>query len=401
MTWSILHIADIMLWVFMAGSVAYVVFFSLMSKCTFLRAKANKGSTYAKNATFLVIYPAYNEDRVILHSVQTFLNQDYPKDHYELVVVSDHMQEETNKQLAALPLTLLQPVFEKSSKARALQFAIDKVERGEGRKESKDGRSYSHIVILDADNVVDNDFLQRLNLVCGEGYQAIQCHRTAKNADNDIAALDGLSEEINNTIFRRAHNNTGLSSALIGSGMCFDYQWFKENVGKLSSAVEDREMEVLLALQHIYVKYEESIWVRDEKVSSQDNFQHQRQRWITGQIQTLLLMLPHLPKAIQQLNFNYIDKTIQQMLIPRSILLVSLPLVSILITLLSPLWSIKWWSMLVCFVMALLLAIPSPLRSKALFSKLGMLSKLSWHMTKNLTHVNMNNQEFIHTTHDK
>jgi cellulose synthase/poly-beta-1,6-N-acetylglucosamine synthase-like glycosyltransferase len=257
------------------------------------------------------------------------------------------------------------------------------------------------VVILDADNVVAPDFLSRLNAVCQQGWQAIQCHRTAKNSDNDIAALDGLSEEINNTLFRRAHNNIGLSSALIGSGMCFSYEWFRRNVGQLSSAVEDRELEALLARQRIYVRYEEDLHVMDEKVSSQDNFQRQRLRWMTGQVQTLLLMLPYLPKAVVSLNLDYIDKTLQQMLIPRSILLVVLPCLSVLMTLLAPVWSIKWWCLTAAFCLALLIAIPSRLRSQALAGKIVMLIKLVWRMVKNLVHIDRKDQEFIHTTHDK
>ena len=94
-----------------------------------------------------------------------------------------------------------------------------------------------------------------------------------------------ISEEINNTIFRKAHNAIGMSSALIGSGMCFDFAWFKENVSKLSTAVEDRELEALLMRQGIFIKYEEDIDVLDEKVSNKDNFQRQRLRWMPESVQ--------------------------------------------------------------------------------------------------------------------
>ena len=158
---------------------------------------------------------------------------------------------------------------------------------------------FDYIVILDADNVVEPHFLEQLNTECAKGYKAIQCHRCAKNNDNDIAVLDGVSEEINNTIFRKAHNRIGLSSALIGSGMCFDFQWFKENVYKLTTAGEDRELEALLLKQKVYIQYEPDIHVFDEKVSNKDNFQKQRLRWMTAQIQSLFRMLPYIPKAIK------------------------------------------------------------------------------------------------------
>ena len=397
MIWSLLHIVDILLWVLMAGSAGYVIFFGIAS---LVKGKEKSGnseiSEKSENSSFLIIYPAYREDAVIRQSVATFLQQDYPTDRYRLVVVSDHMQAETNEWLAQQQLTLLQPTFEKSSKAKALQFAIDYVESHLQRSST-----FTHVVILDADNVVASDFLHRLNEVCAQGYRAIQCHRTAKNADNDIAALDGISEEINNTLFRRAHNAIGLSSALIGSGMCFDYAWFKANVHQLTSAVEDRELEALLMKQNVFVKYEPHIHVMDEKVSNHDNFQRQRLRWMTGQVQTLFLMLPYLPAAIRQGNINYIDKTVQQMLIPRSVLLVLTVLLSVIVTIVAPTWSIKWWCLLVCLCAALFIAIPRALRTQALFGKLAALLQLVWRMLKNMVHIDRSNKEFIHTAHDK
>ena len=290
----IIDIVDILLWIILAANVLYVFFFALAS----LLPKYEKREARSE-ASFLVLFPAYHEDSVILNSVKTFLQQDYPKEHFQVAVISDHMSDETNAQLAALPITLLQPAFEKSSKAKALQYAIQNLHPSLITH-------HTYVVILDADNVVAPDFLTRLSLIANR-QEAIQCHRTAKNADNDIAALDGISEEINNSIFRRGHNRIGMSSALIGSGMCFDYEWFRKNVNHLDSAVEDRELEALLMKQRIFIRYAEDIYVMDEKVSNSDNFQRQRLRWMTGQVQALSRMLPYIPKAIVTLNINYID----------------------------------------------------------------------------------------------
>ena len=390
MTWHIIHIIDIILWIITAGSVGYVMLFALMSLFRKKQLKTYE-NTHSAHSRFAVIYPAYNEDSVIRNSIEIFLHQDYPISLFHLVVVSDHMQPSTNEWLASQPLQLLKPVFEKSSKAKALQYAIKQLE----------GLDFSHIVILDADNVVDSNFLTKLDSVCQQGYNAIQCHRTAKNSDNDVSALDGLSEEINNTIFRRAHNNIGLSSALIGSGMCFDYQWFATHVNMLSTAVEDRELETFLAKQNIYVKYVEDILVYDEKVSNKDNFQSQRMRWMTGQIQALLQMLPYLFTALIKGNINYIDKTIQQALIPRSILLATIPFMALIMTIVHPLWSIKWWAMLLCLCISLLIAIPSRLRTTAMFRKLLSFPSLVWRLLKNIAHMDHKNTDFIHTSHEK
>ena len=127
MIWQILHIIDITLWFLILCSVAYVVFFAIISlfyeKDDFASTHAKSLSLY-KERRFLILYPAYIEDAVILNSVDKFLYQKYPKDKYQLVVISDHMKDETNEQLRTFPITVLTPVFDKSSKAKAMQYAI-------------------------------------------------------------------------------------------------------------------------------------------------------------------------------------------------------------------------------------------------------------------------------------
>ena len=413
----IITIIDLLLWIIIAANVMYVLFFALASHLpkkehlpsVILRPFGSKRadlerrhqtSDISHQPSFLVLIPAYHEDAVIINTVESFLQQDYPKDLYHLCVISDHMEATTNEQLAALPITLLQPAFDNSNKAKALQYAISSISH-------QPSAIYDYVVILDADNIVDSDFLSQLSKIARPNI-AIQCHRTAKNANNDIAALDGLSEEINNSIFRRGHNRIDMSSALIGSGMCFEYNWFKDNVTKLSSAVEDRELETLLMKQGIYIHYAEDILVMDEKVSNGDNFQRQRLRWMTGQIQSLLQMLPYIPKAIITGNINFIDKTFQQALIPRSILLALTPFLCIVATLTShiiPLPSyifhLKWWIVLLLFIVALFTAIPAKQRNNNLVNIFITLPSLIWRMLKNILDIHPRNKDFIHTIHNQ
>ena len=402
--WTAIHTIDIVLWIIMACSVAYVAFFALVSLFPSRSSSHQPSSIIHHPSSFLILFPAYKEDSVIVHSVRQFLEQTYPKGLYEVVVISDHMQDDTNELLRQLPITLLTPQFEKSSKAKAMQYAIKEIN---GQSSTANGQSstvngqFDYIVILDADNVVLPDFLEQLNAVCQKGYQAIQCHRCAKNSDNDIAVLDGTSEEINNTIFRKAHNTIGLSSALIGSGMCFTFEWFKQHVDFLNSAVEDRELESLLLQEKVFIKFEKNIHVFDEKVSNHENFERQRLRWLNGQLQTLLIMMHNIPHAIATGNINYIDKTTQQALIPRSILLVMIPIFSLIMLCVAPVWSLKWWILFLVLCLSLYIAIPSQMRNSTVFGKLSSFPTLAIKMLKNLLHLNKNNKEFLHTSHDK
>ena len=390
MVWVAVHVIDIVLWCIIAFSVGYIFFYAITYALgQLLIIKREPTSDDIRQKKYLVIFPAYGEDKVILHTVKSFLLQHYPHDKYSVVVVSDHMLKETNTELSKLPITLLQPQFENSSKAKALQFAIDNIHD-----------NFDNIVILDADNIVQPDFLERLNEICNQGFSAIQCHRCAKNAENQIAQLDGISEEINNSLFRKGHNNIGLSSALIGSGMCFDYLWFKAHVHLLSTAGEDREIEKMLLIEHIYIKYVEDIDVFDEKVGNEDNFQLQRQRWMSAQLNCLLSMMKNLPTSIVHLNVNYIDKTIQQMLIPRSMLLVGTFVWALLMSVFEMSWAYKWWGLFALTSLSLWIAIPRKMRNGGLAQLITHLPRLTWRMMSNIRHIDSENREFIHTSHE-
>ena len=390
MVWVAVHVIDIVLWCIIAFSVGYIFFYAITYALgQLLIIKREPTSDDIRQKKYLVIFPAYGEDKVILHTVKSFLLQHYPHDKYSVVVVSDHMLKETNTELSKLPITLLQPQFENSSKAKALQFAIDNIHD-----------NFDNIVILDADNIVQPDFLEKLNEICNQGFSAIQCHRCAKNAENQIAQLDGISEEINNSIFRKGHNNIGLSSALIGSGMCFDYLWFKAHVHLLSTAGEDREIEKMLLIEHIYIKYVEDIDVFDEKVGNEDNFQLQRQRWMSAQLNCLLSMMKNLPTSIVHLNVNYIDKTIQQMLIPRSMLLVGTFVWALLMSVFEMSWAYKWWGLFALTSLSLWIAIPRKMRNGGLAQLITHLPRLTWRMMSNIRHIDSENREFIHTSHE-
>ena len=390
MVWVAVHVIDIVLWCIIAFSVGYIFFYAITYALgQLLIIKREPTSDDIRQKKYLVIFPAYGEDKVILHTVKSFLLQHYPHDKYSVVVVSDHMLKETNTELSKLPITLLQPQFENSSKAKALQFAIDNIHD-----------NFDNIVILDADNIVQPDFLEKLNEICNQGFSAIQCHRCAKNAENQIAQLDGISEEINNSLFRKGHNNIGLSSALIGSGMCFDYLWFKAHVHLLSTAGEDREIEKMLLIEHIYIKYVEAIDVFDEKVGNEDNFQLQRQRWMSAQLNCLLSMMKNLPTSIVHLNANYIDKTIQQMIIPRSMLLVGTFVWALLMSVFEMSWAYKWWGLFALTSLSLWIAIPRKMRNGTLAKLITHLPRLTWKMLSNIRHIDRKNREFIHTTHE-
>ena len=90
-----------------------------------------KGTGAYRSQQFAVIFAAYKEDQVIQESVERILRQDYPADKYRVIVISNHMREETNQALAKLPIELLTPDFEHSMKHKSITYALEYLKGGD------------------------------------------------------------------------------------------------------------------------------------------------------------------------------------------------------------------------------------------------------------------------------
>jgi cellulose synthase/poly-beta-1,6-N-acetylglucosamine synthase-like glycosyltransferase len=304
----------------------------------------NKAKTQNR---FVVLIPSYQQDDVIEHTVLSILSQSYPQRMFDVVVISDHQSEMTNMKLAQYPITLLTPDFEESTKAKSLQYAILNL---------PEFKIYDIALILDADNIVEQDFLSKVNDAFETAAtKAIQMHRVSRNRDTTAALLGSIFEEINNAIFRRGHINIGLSSALAGSGIAYDFAWFKANVMKARTAGEDKELEALLLRQEIFIDYFDNIYVYGEKKRTTVKMNQQHGRWAMEQIHNFIRNIKYLPGAIFRKQYDLADKIIQWMLVPRTTMMAIIVVMSIVLPFIYMTLVIKWWILgaLALFVFAL------------------------------------------------
>lgn len=329
--WIVLYIIDWTLFAFTAGTVLYLGIFAVSS----LFDKSQELKKAKIQRRFIVLIPSYKQDAVIEHTVLSILGQSYPQRMFDVIVISDHQGEMTNMRLAQYPITLLTPNFEESSKAKSLQYAILNL---------PEFKIYDVAVILDADNIVETEFLSTIN----DAYEnastkAIQLHRISKNRDTAAARMDAVFEEINNNIFRKGHINIGLSSALAGSGVAYDFNWFKENIMKTKTAGEDKELEALLLRQGIFIDYFDDIYVYGEKKRTTEKLNEQRGRWAIQQIHNVIRNIRFLPGAIFRKQHDLTDKIIQWILIPRTTMMSIIILMSIILPFIYFTLCIKWW----------------------------------------------------------
>ena len=351
--WIIFFCIDWLLFVPVALTTLYLFVFAVASLFSHQRELP-----VAKHLNrIIVLIPSCKKDESILLAVNSILGQSYPQRMFDVVVISDHQSEMTNMRLAQLPITLLTPNFEKSSKAKSLQYAIFNLPQF---------KIYDAVVVLDADNIVEPDFLEQMNNAYEQaGTKALQAHRLSRNRDTSAARLDAIFEEINNAIFRRGHIVLGFSAAISGSGMLFEFEWFKRSIMEVHNAIgEDKELEAILMRESVFVDYFDNIHVYDEKARTASKFNDQRKRWAMAQLHALFSNLKYLPKAFLGRHYDHLDKLIQWMLVPRTIMIGVIMVMCAILPFIYMTSAVKWWAVAALALFAFSLATPDYLVDK-------------------------------------
>ena len=388
----IFNILQIIALLLLGISTGYIFLFSLAG--LFYRQAHYPGGTYKRKIAVLI--PGYKEDEVIVEVAKSALEQDYPAGFFDVVIIADSFHAETLEKLSKLPIKVIEVSFEKSTKSKALNKAMEKL-----------AGSYEIAVVLDADNMMCKDFLTKINAASGQNFIAIQGHRTAKNLNTSLAILDAVSEEINNHIFRKGHRVLGLSSAIIGSGMAFRYDFFKNLMSTVDAVGGfDKEIELKMLKAGHKIEYLDDALVYDEKVQKAEVFSNQRRRWLSAQLH---YFRQDFMKALKELilagNIDYFDKAVQFIQPPR-ILLLGLVLVfgtgfavsgyllgnPFILTLL-------WIITIAGCLSAFLFSIPFSFYNLQTLRAIASLPKGMFLMMASLFRIRGANKKFIHTKH--
>ncbi len=371
---------------FLTIQVVYLLFFSLAGKII-QPTVLPKATTLRRMRLFI---PGYKEDAVIISTAKNAIAQNYPGNLFEVVIIADSFSEATLATLLSLPIKVVEVHFEKSTKGKALQKAIDATTHD----------PVDIVVILDADNHMAPGFLHTVNNAFEQGYKVVQGHRTAKNFQTSFAFLDACTEEINNHIFRRGHVAVGLPSALIGSGMAFGWDYFislLQDIGETSG--EDKELEFRIVRQQQQIAFLDGAFVYDEKVAKTAVFSKQRSRWLAMQVEFLEKYFVEGWVQLFKGNVSFFNKVFQTYLLPR-VMLVAVMIAWVAFTIFfAP--QLIWFStvLFVALCVSLLLGIPVRWYNKQLLFAFLQIPGAIFSMVIAITNIGKARKQFIHTPH--
>ena len=392
---NIVNIIEYIIWIYLGIAAIYIFVFGFAG----IFKRKIKTFEHPNFRKFAVLIPGYKEDAVIVEVAKEALKQDYPKNAFDVVIIADSFLPETIKQLKSLPIKLIEVSFDVSTKSKALNKAMEEL-----------GDEYDVALVLDADNIMKTDFITKTNQAFENNFTVVQGHRVAKNTNTSFAILDAISEEVNNNIFRKGHRNLGFSSALIGSGMAFDYHFFKTTMANVNAVGGfDKELELKLLKGRNKIEYLPDAIVLDEKVQKPEVFEKQRKRWLSAQfIYFGRYFFPGLFHLFFKGNLDFFDK-VYQMVSPPRILLIGL------VTILTLFYGIfnwflpsntfltfsltEWLPIFALTVFAFVFSIPKKFYNKATLKAIFSLPKAFFVMFLSLFKLKGANKKFIHTQH--
>ncbi len=383
-------ILEVILLSYFAFVILYALFFSVAA--LFYKKKVRKGDYLP---TFCILIPAYKEDAVIVETAKKTLTQAYPESYFSVVVIADSLQEKTMTLLRGLPIRIIEVTFENSTKVRALNSALTLLPD-----------LFDYVVILDADNVMAPDFLQTVsNHIQLNTPGAVQGQRKPKNDQTILAFLDGLSEAINNHIYRQGSFAAGLSSSISGSGFVVSYPLLKEKLSGIQSVGGfDRELELQFLLSGIKVEYLKEAVVYDEKVSRVGTFENQRKRWIASQYIYLSKYFRHGIRALLRGDIAFFNSAIlRNIQLPRLLNLGLLSLLTVGLYFFKGSLSVGYMIWPIFFfinALAIAIAIPGSYYSLRMVRSILSLPGLFLKMFSLLFKLKGADRKFIHTPHE-
>lgn len=238
--------------------------------------------TEAKENRYAVLISARNEECVIGHLLNSINRQTYPIELVDIYVVADNCTDKTaeiSRKYGAMVYERFDT--EKVGKGYALDFLLDHI------KESKGEEYYDGFFVFDADNILEPDFIEQMNLTFSAGYKIITSYRNSKNYDaNWISsgyALWFLREAryVNNS---RMILNT--SCAISGTGFLFHRDMLKKRDGwKCYLLTEDIEFTTVNVTDGEKVGYCHKAMLYDEQPETFSQSWTQRLRWARGFLQ--------------------------------------------------------------------------------------------------------------------
>lgn len=234
---------------------------------------------------YAFLIPARNEELVIGQLIQSIKNQNYPKELYDIYVCADNCTDQTAK-IARQAGAIVTERFNKEvvGKGYALNHLLNIIKRDYSSK------SYDGYFVFDADNLLDENYIQEMNKTFNQGYRVTTSYRNSKNYDeNWITSGYALWFLYEAEFLNRPRMYLKTSCAVSGTGFLIHSDVIKENGGWVHHLLtEDIEFTVAQIIKGEKIGYCGKAVFYDEQPSIFSESWKQRLRWAKGFYQVFM-----------------------------------------------------------------------------------------------------------------
>jgi len=226
-----------------------------------------------------IVIAARNESAVIGNLLDSIAKQDYPKELLTVFVVADNCTDNT-AEIARSKGAICYERFDGKHKTKgfALQFLFDRIGEDYGRD------SFEGYFVFDADNLLKEDYISRMNDSFDSGSKIITSYRNTKNLGESWIASTYALHWIRSIRFNhRARSFLRLATNIQGTGFLFSNEIVRDG-WKYTSLTEDRALTADCVAQGYQITYNDAAEFFDEQPNSLKIAFRQRLRWSKGHL---------------------------------------------------------------------------------------------------------------------
>lgn len=254
---------------------SYQIFYSIVP----FSLKPKKHRLPTKKSNIAILIAARNEEAVIGNLLDSINAQDYDKELLHPIVIADNCTDGTAQLARRHGATVFERFNkEKIGKGYALDYAIDNL------RKSNIWESFDGVIVLDADNILKENFVTEMNKTFSDGYEAFTSYRNSKNyGDNWISAGYGLWYMRESKFLHYARMLLGSSAAISGTGFFVSRSLLDRfNGWKFYLLTEDIEFSVFSIINGVKIGCCINAELYDEQPVTFHQSYKQRLRWSKG-----------------------------------------------------------------------------------------------------------------------
>jgi exopolysaccharide biosynthesis WecB/TagA/CpsF family protein len=263
----------------------------------------------------VVLVPAHDEEQLVGRCIRSLLDQTYPTELYDVVVIADNCTDDTA--LVAISegaMVMVRDEPDNRGKGQALRWAMDRlaVERPD----------VAGFAVVDADSVADRGLLTALAARLDDGAEAVQAEYLSLDPEVMSAReeLGAAALLLFHRVRFRGRARLGLPCQLVGNGMLFSRTLLERQPWSAFTSAEDLEYSMDLRLAGVRPAFAAEALVRGPMPAGGRAARTQRLRWEGGRFHVVRSRLPKLVRAIARGRFDLVDAALDLAVPPLGLL---------------------------------------------------------------------------------